>query len=62
MRTFGTRGPEPRVETETVAGASIRSYVIPVIQAALQMPFDGPSISRRKEDFSKQWRSLKSKL
>ena len=26
--------PEPRVETETVAGVSIRSYVIPVIQAA----------------------------
>ena len=26
--------PEPRVETETVAGVSIRSYIIPVIQAA----------------------------
>ena len=26
--------PEPRVETETVAGINIRSYVIPVIQAA----------------------------
>ena len=26
--------PEPRVETETVAGVSIRSYVVPIIQAA----------------------------
>ena len=26
--------PEPRVETETVAGVNIRSYVIPVIQVA----------------------------
>ena len=25
--------PEPRVETETLAGAHIQSYVIPVIQA-----------------------------
>ncbi len=31
--------PEPRVETETVAGVNIRSYVIPVIQAA---PSDAP--------------------
>ena len=28
------QNPEPRVETQTVAGVSIRSYVIPVIQAA----------------------------
>ena len=26
--------PEPRAETQTVAGVKIRSYVIPVIQAA----------------------------
>ena len=26
--------PEPRVETETVAGVNIRSYVIPIIQVA----------------------------
>ncbi len=28
------QNPAPRVETQTVAGLSIRSYVIPVIQAA----------------------------
>jgi len=28
------QNPEPRVETQTVEGVSIRSYVIPVIQAA----------------------------
>ena len=47
MRSFETRGPvypednyifdyrkdpEPRVETETLDGSTIRSYVIPVIQ------------------------------
>ena len=26
--------PEPRVETETVAGVNIRSYVVPIIQVA----------------------------
>ena len=30
--------PEPRVETETVAGVCIRGYVIPVIQAAPSFP------------------------
>ena len=42
MRCFETRGPvypednyvhkEPRVETETLDGSAIRSYVIPVVQ------------------------------
>ena len=48
MRRFGTQGPvnpqehyvvfdhrqdpEPRVETETVEGLTVRSYIIPVMQ------------------------------
>ena len=35
--------PEPRVETETVDGVSIRSYIIPVYKQPLQMPIDAPT-------------------
>lgn len=40
------REPEPRVETETVEGVKIRSYVIPVIQeqpsAQFNLPYENP--------------------
>ncbi|RKU14111.1 hypothetical protein C6501_08805 [Candidatus Poribacteria bacterium] len=40
------REPEPRVETETVEGVKIRSYVVPVIQeqpsAQFNLPYENP--------------------
>ena len=40
------QNPEPKVETETINGGKIRSYVIPVIQASLHQFKRNAAITR----------------